>query len=248
MKKYGLLGKTLGHSYSKRYFDEKFALEGLTDCAYGIYERPSLEGIREWIGKEGLCGLNVTIPYKEEIIPYLDRISPEAEAIGAVNVVRIEADGTLSGFNTDAPAFAETLKPLLKPWHREALVLGTGGASKAVTFALQTLGIKPYLVSRKGEPWLSYSEAYEKAASTFLIVNTTPLGMFPNVDQTPWLNTRNLSPRHLCYDLVYNPEKTQFLLEAELAGSTVQNGLPMLFRQADLAWDIWQEGRNLHRK
>lgn len=239
MKKYGLLGKTLGHSYSKRYFDQKFACEGLTDCSYAIYERPSLDGIREWIIEEGLRGLNVTIPYKEEIIPYLDRLSPEAVAIGAVNVVRVENDGTLSGFNTDAPAFAETLQPLLKPWHTEALVLGTGGASKAVVYALRQLAIEPYLVSRSGEPHLSYFEAYEKAATTFLIVNTTPVGMFPNVAQTPWRNTRNLSPRHLCYDLVYNPEETQFLLEAELAGCAVQNGLPMLYRQADMAWKIW---------
>lgn len=241
MKKYGLIGKTLGHSWSKQWFDKMFAEQGLTDCEFNLYELPNLDNFRQWVEREGLLGFSVTIPYKELVISHLDHLDPEASAIGAVNCIELR-QGRLIGHNTDTPAFAHTLQPLLQPWHTSALILGTGGASKAVAWALQQLGIEYLRVSRTPDPSnriISYPEAVAQARHRFLIVNTTPLGMFPNVAQTPWPDLHTLGGRHLCYDLVYNPEDTRFMLDSELRGAQTFNGLPMLHKQAQLAWDIW---------
>lgn len=241
MKKYGLIGFPLGHSFSKRFFDSKFASEGLSDCCYQPYELLGLEGFREWVRREDLRGLNVTIPYKEAVIPLLDSISDEARLIGAVNVVKVMPDGSMRGFNTDAPAFAETLRPLLKPWHTKALVFGTGGAAKAVAYALKQSGIEYCMVSRKGNPYLSYPEAAAMAKEVFLLINATPVGMYPHTEEMAVPQLPALSERHLCYDLIYNPEETLFLAEAKRQGAAIRNGQPMLELQAEMAWNIWTD-------
>lgn len=241
MKKYGLIGKTLKHSWSKQWFDQKLTNQGITDCQYTLYELPQLGDFRQWFLHEGLLGCSVTIPYKELVIPHLDQLDPQASAIGAVNCIELR-QGRLIGHNTDAPAFEQTLRPLLQPRHTHALILGTGGASKAVAYALQNLGIDYLLVSRTPDPQrriISYSDAVAEARHRYLIVNTTPLGMFPNTALTPWPDLHTLGGRHLCYDLVYNPEKTRFMLDSELRGAQTFNGLPMLQLQAQLAWDIY---------
>ena len=243
MKQYGLIGKTLSHSWSRRWFEKMFEREGITDCRYSLYELPSVTRLREWVATNGISGLNVTIPYKEAVIPQLDEIDSVAEAVGAVNCVAV-ADGRLVGHNTDAPAFLETLQPLLQPCHRAALVLGTGGAAKAVGYALRQLGIEYLLVSRTPQQHphaVSYDDAAGLAASHLLIVNATPVGMYPNVDGTPWPYPHLLGKRHLCYDLIYNPETTRFLREAIAAGAHTCSGLAMLERQAQLSWEIWEK-------
>lgn len=242
MKQYGLIGKTLSHSWSQRWFEEMFEREGITDCHYCLYELPSVAGLREWVETNGISGFNVTIPYKEAVIPQLDEIDSVAEAVGAVNCVAV-ANGQLIGHNTDAPAFIETLRPLLKPHHRAALVLGTGGAAKAVGYALRQLGIDYLLVSRTPQQHLhsiSYDDAASLATSHLLIINATPVGMYPNVDGTPWPYPHLLGERHLCYDLIYNPETTRFLREAAANGAHMCGGLAMLERQARLSWETWK--------
>ena len=245
MKKYGLIGKKLGHSLSKEWFERMFLREGICDAEYQTYEMPSLKRLPQWVLQEGMRGLNVTIPYKEEIIALLEHADSVAEEIGAVNCVEV-VGGKLIGHNTDAPAFARTLQPLLQPWHTRALVLGTGGASKAVAYALKQLGISHSFVSRTPQGQhrtICYAEALAQVADIYLIVNCTPVGMFPNTQASPWPITPCLSSKHLCYDLIYNPTKTRFLQEAELCGAHIANGLDMLERQAQLSWQIWSGGR-----
>lgn len=243
MKKYGLIGNPLGHSWSKRWFDAMFAQQGLTQCHFNLYELPNLDHFRQWVANEQLLGFSVTIPYKELVIPFLDELDEAAAAIGAVNSVAVH-QGRLIGHNTDAPAFGQTLAPLLKPWHQRALVLGTGGASRAVGYELQRLGIECQFVSRHPDDTpnvVSYDQAYRLAAEALLIVNTTPVGMYPHVEATPWQRPDLLTGKHLCYDLVYNPEQTQFLKDASLRHAQVANGLPMLHLQAQLSWTIWND-------
>lgn len=241
MNNYGLIGKTLRHSYSKDFFDKKFSNEGLVDYSYQLYELASIANLREWALSKNLQGFNVTVPYKEAIMSQLEGLSTEAQAIGAVNVVKVQ-EGQLWGYNTDAAAFESTLRPLLQPWHSSALILGTGGAAKGVAYALRKLNIDYRFVSRTKHDarTLTYPEAVNAARENFLIVNATPVGMFPNNADTPWKDTQTLSPRHLCYDLVYNPEKTLFLQQAEITGASIQNGLSMLYSQAELSWRIWE--------
>lgn len=262
-RRFGLIGNPLQHSKSAEYFTQKFISQGLHDCRFDLF--PILLDpqnvstlLPQLIQQHHLLGFSVTIPYKQLVLPLLYTISPEAQAIGAVNSVKVDWSAPdpqrgypfrLHGHNTDAPAFAQTLRPLLRPWHTQALILGTGGASLAVHYALKSMGIQSLFVSRSPELYnqshpnltqaISYSQAFHLSSRIFLIVNTTPLGTFPKVEATPWVNIRNLSPRHLCYDLVYNPEETRFLLESHLAGAQTQNGLPMLHLQADLSWAIW---------
>lgn len=238
---YALVGNPLAHSWSQRYFEEKFRRESLPH-RYLLHDVASLDGLRQWIQQEQVAGFNITIPYKQAILPLLDSLSEVAQAVGAVNCVKVLPDGRLEGHNTDAPAFMETLRPLLQPWHTQALILGTGGAAQAVAYALRQLGIEYRFVSRtpSGEQ-VSYLEADELASSHYLIVNATPVGMFPHEAATPWRYTHRLGMKHLCYDLVYNPEETRFLLDSELCGAQTTNGLAMLHRQADLSWQIWNE-------
>lgn len=243
MQKFGLIGKTLTHSWSKRWFDETFLRQGISDAQYMLYELPNVHHLRDWAAAEGVSGFNVTIPYKEAVIPLLDTLDETAQAIGAVNCVTLQ-DGRLIGHNTDAPAFAQTLKPLLQSWHSHALILGTGGASKAVAYALQDMGI-PYLkVSRNPERHpgtISYLQASQQATKRLLIINTTPVGMYPDVTSTPWPYTDRLGVKHLCYDLIYNPQETRFIFEAQRCGARVCNGLAMLERQAQLSWELYQQ-------
>ncbi len=243
---YGLLGFPLGHSFSANFFNEKFRREGI-DAEYRNFELSDIGELMELLAElPQLRGLNVTIPYKQQIIPYLTALDDRAREIGAVNTVRPSygPDGGLTelkGFNTDAPAFARTLAPLLPDEAVSALVLGTGGASKAVGAALSWLGIDHKFVSRTpAEGQLAYGQlSAEVMKANRLIVNTTPLGMYPKVDACPPIPYELLTPAHICYDLVYNPEETLFLKKSAARGATTRNGLPMLHLQALLAWQIW---------
>ena len=272
---YGLLGYPLGHSFSRAYFNNKFATEGI-DAEYLNFELQSVEELPQLLAEHPrLRGLNVTIPHKQAVIPLLDELSDEARAIGAVNVIRIERQesGTakpyLKGFNSDVIGFVESIRPLLQPYHTRALVLGTGGASKAVCRGLEKLGIEWRYVSRKrqtatpapdspitapsaspnnpitvpsGSPEgpLTYSDLTPSFIADYtVIVNCTPLGMFPRIDSSPELPYAALSKHHLLFDLVYNPGIPQFMRQGRRFGATVKNGLEMLHLQADASWDFW---------
>lgn len=243
MKQYGLIGKTLSHSFSKKYFEEKFKRENIN----AVYENFELNDISQVEGlfsiHSNLCGLNVTIPYKEQIMPYLDEVDEQARKIGAVNTIYIDKEtGKMKGYNTDVYGFKQSLKPFLENQHQRALILGTGGASKAVAYVLNELGITTAFVSRTPqlENQLSYDELNENILASFLlIVNTTPLGTFPNVDEKPTINYDAITPNHLLYDLVYNPAETAFLKEGKKRGALTINGEQMLQLQAEKAWEIW---------
>ncbi len=247
MKKYGLIGYPLGHSFSKKYFSDKFDKEVIIDSEYYLYPLKSLNKFVEFIEETPeLLGLSVTIPYKEKIIPFLNRVDKSAKEIGAVNTIKIERFNKniiLSGYNTDVYGFEESLKPLLIR-HKKALVLGTGGASKAVTYVLNKIGIEFKLVSRfkkEEKKVLLYSELNQEIISKHsLIVNTTPLGMYPSVHLCPDIPYKYVTSKHLFYDLVYNPDETLFLNKAKLQGAVIKNGLEMLHLQAEKAWRIFK--------
>ncbi|MCQ2274674.1 MAG: shikimate dehydrogenase [Bacteroidales bacterium] len=238
----GLIGNKLGHSWSQQWFEAMFRREGICGASYSLFELPNLNDIRSWAAEKKLDGFNVTIPYKQDIIPFLDELDPTVSAIGAANCIEIRQQ-RLIGHNTDAPAFLQTLQPILRPCHSQALVLGSGGASKAVSFALHQLGISHIVVSRhpeNGNNTIGYDQAANLANSHLLIINTTPVGMWPNTEATPWPHPHLLTPQHLCYDLIYNPKETRFLIEARQQGAATQNGLAMLHRQAELSWEHWK--------
>lgn len=242
-KKFGLIGLTVSHSFSKNYFDEKFFREGLRDYHYDLYELKNIEDIKQLLSENPeMCGLNVTIPYKEQVIEYLNEIDEAAKQIGAVNVIKIK-EGKLSGYNTDSSAFKETLtKWFPNPKGSSALILGTGGSSKAVQQALKELKINFKLVSRdKNKADYSYEELKNNDAikSSNLIINTTPLGMSPKTAEYPPIKYEQLTADHFVYDLIYNPARTQFLQKAEMRGAHIKNGLEMLHVQAEKAWAIW---------
>ena len=247
MDKYGLIGYPLGHSFSKRYFTEKFAREGI-DAVYENYEIADASMLLDVVrANPELRGLNCTIPHKQAIMPLLDSIAVEAREIGAVNVIRIrhDKDGTphLEGFNSDVIGFCESIKPLLTTNHRKALVLGTGGASKAIGYGLTKLGLEWTYVSRtKRHGQYTYEEVTpEVIAAHQVIVNCSPVGMYPHTDEAPPLPYEAMDSRHLLYDLVYNPETTRFMALGAQHGATVKNGLEMLHRQALASWEIWNE-------
>lgn len=241
MHVFALVGKSLGHSFSKAWFNSKFEREGLTDYRYINIELDDLKNFRSEISKWNAVGINITIPYKSEIIHFLDEISEDAEAIGAVNTVARLNDGTFKGFNTDHSAFTKTLVPLLKPYHTSALILGTGGASKAVQFSLNQLNIDFRTVSRhEGKADITYRTLTKKdIRNAPLIINTTPAGMFPNINSAPEIPYSGIEKFHLIYDLIYNPAETEFLKKGKLNGAAVCNGYPMLVSQAEQAWQIW---------
>lgn len=241
---YGLIGYPLGHSFSHTYFNQKFEAEGIPAC-YSNFELPDIGDLMEVIAEyPNLCGLNVTIPYKEQVIPYMDELDPLAAKIKAVNVIKFVRRGDklkLKGFNSDIIGFSNSIRPLLTDAHTRALVLGTGGASKAVSLALDNLGVEPTLVSRTPRQGvITYADLTPAVmAEHKVIVNTTPLGMYPHVSEAPDIPYRLLTPEHLCYDLLYNPEVTEFMKRSRAAGAEVKNGMEMLLLQAFASWDIW---------
>ena len=278
MTTYGLIGYPLGHSFSRKFFTEKFEKEGI-DAQYLNFEIPSIEEFPEIIkNNPELRGLNVTIPYKQQVMQYLNEISEEAKAIGAVNVVRIERPspqpspimgretmrnagnkpdglpikgemseglrGSLIGYNSDVIGFVESIKPLLKPHHKKALILGTGGASKAIRYGLEKkLGMKTLFVSRSArEGMITYEEVTAEVLKEYeVIVNCSPVGMYPHVDECPALPYEAMNENNLLYDLVYNPLETLFMKKGAEQGATVKNGLEMLHLQAIASWKFWEK-------
>lgn len=242
-ERYGLVGHPLGHSFSRRYFTEKFAREHI-DAEYLNFDIADAAELRRIVAETpGLRGLNVTIPHKQAVMPLLDEISDEAREIGAVNVIGITPHGLLKGYNSDVTGFRESLRPLLREHHRRALVLGTGGASRAVVYGLRREGIEPHYVSRTpGEGRIAYDELTPEIMEAHtVIVNCTPVGMFPHTDEAPTLPYALLTPGHLLYDLVYNPEETRFLALGREHGAATKNGLEMLHLQAEAGWRCWHE-------
>lgn len=247
MKTYGLIGRKLGHSFSKSFFTEKFEKEDLINSEYLNFE---LENISEFpglfnLGKD-ICGLNCTIPYKQEIIDYLDEIDREAALIGAVNTIKIidkQGKRVLKGYNTDIFGFEHSIRPMLKDKHRKALILGTGGASKAVKYLFDTMGISYVSATTKlktGRKEIPYDRITKSVMKDHLIiVNTTPLGMYPKIDTYPEIPYDLITTDHILYDLVYNPEETLFLKKGKGQGAKTKNGLEMLHLQALRAWEIW---------
>ena len=243
-KKFGLIGKDISYSFSKKYFTEKFAQDLYEDCSYENFDILNIEDFPSILkNNPNLKGLNVTIPYKESIIPYLDTVSEKAFQIGAVNVIRFTKKGNLKGYNSDWFGFKKSLEPLLQAHHKKALILGTGGAAKAVAFALEQLGITYSFVSREANPnTIDYSLIN---ATTFdnhqIIINCTPVGTSPNTKEFPPIPYTYFSNQHIAFDLIYNPEETEFLKKAKKQGAIIKNGYEMLIYQAEKAWKIWNK-------
>lgn len=246
MQKYGLIGYPLKHSFSISYFNEKFQSEGI-DAEYVNFEIPSINDLPGIIkGNPNLQGFNVTIPYKEKVISYLDEIDKTAIPIGAINVVKVirqKGKVKLIGYNSDIIGFTRSIEPLLESHHKKALILGTGGAAKAVYHGLKSLGVESVYVTRQTRPdMLTYEELTpEIIAEHTIIVNCTPIGMYPQVDFCPNIPYEYLTPNHLLYDLLYNPNETLFMKKGEAHGAVTKNGLEMLLLQAFAAWEIWNK-------
>ncbi|MBZ4188253.1 shikimate dehydrogenase family protein [Niabella beijingensis] len=241
MTLYGLIGFPLSQSFSKRYFTEKFEEEGIADCRYEAFEIPSIQYLTTLLQQyPELAGFNVTIPYKQEVMAFLQELDGEAASIGACNCIRI-SEGRLKGYNTDASAFETTLLEQLQPHHTQALILGTGGAAKAVCYTLEKLGIAYKSVSRNPEEGeLGYNDLDGAVMEAYpLIINTTPLGSFPKTEGKPDLPYDRINSNHYLYDLVYNPPLTGFLEEGRKRGALIKNGYDMLVAQAELSWNIW---------
>lgn len=242
MTKYGIIGYPLGHSFSRGFFTEKFARESI-DAQYLNFEIPDVAMLSDVLrDNPELRGLNVTLPHKQAVIPLLDEMSEEAMEIGAVNVIRVR-NGKLKGFNSDIIGFTNSIKPLLQPHHKKALVLGTGGASKAIRVGLNRLGIEWTYVSRSPrDGMVTYEDITAETLQEYtVIVNCSPVGMFPKVDAAPAIPYELLSPQHLLFDCVYNPEETLFMKKGRKQGATVKNGLEMLHLQAIASWKFWNE-------
>ena len=241
MKWYGLLGKTLKHSFSKAYFANKFSLEHIDDCRYENFELASINELPELLSSNpDIQGLNVTIPYKEEVLPFLAYKNEIVKEINACNCIKI-SEGKLSGYNTDVIGFQQSLEKLLKSHHKSALILGTGGSAKAVRYALKTLGINYHNVSRtKTSSTITYEELDAEIMNSHqLVINTSPIGMYPNIQEAPAIPYQYVTPGHLLFDLTYNPEKTLFLKKGEEKGAAISNGSAMLILQAEESWRIW---------
>lgn len=242
--KFGLVGRDISYSFSRGYFSNKFEHDNLPH-SYVNFDLKSIDELQDIIkNTSNLKGLNVTIPYKQEVIPLLDAIDNRAKEIGAVNTITISDDKKLKGYNTDYYGFKTSLQPHLKPHHKKALILGTGGASKAIAYALKTLNIEYDFVSRsknEGGTFL-YADLTHKIISDYtIIINCTPLGTTPNVEESPDIPYKALSKNHILYDLIYNPEQTKFLKQGKLKGAKTINGLEMLSLQAEKAWEIWNK-------
>lgn len=246
MDKYGLIGYPLGHSFSISYFNQKFKDEGI-DAVYENFEIVNIDLLPEVLDSNpNLKGLNVTIPYKQKVIPFLDKISPEARAIGAVNVIKVIHEGKsvkLKGYNSDVIGFTQSIEPMLERYHKKALILGTGGASKAVDYGLKSLGLETVFVSRYERPGtIQYGNITPEVIKEYnVIVNCTPLGMYPNTEVCPELPYEAMDSHTILYDLIYNPDETLFMKKGAAYGANVKNGLEMLLLQAFSSWDFWHE-------
>jgi shikimate dehydrogenase len=243
MKRYGLIGRTLKHSFSKTYFTAKFEKAGITDAVYESFELKSMEEFPGlFTAYPDLKGLNVTIPYKEEVLTYLTDCNAVVKAIGACNCIKVDGENRV-GYNTDVVGFRQSLEPKLKSHHQKALVLGTGGAAKAIWYVMEELGIAYKKVSRnRGEATISYEDITADIFEEYLLViNTTPLGMYPDLNAAPVLPYEAIGAKHFLFDLIYNPEKTVFLQEGEKRGAQISNGYEMLIGQAEESWRIWNE-------
>jgi len=247
MDKYGLIGYPLGHSFSISYFNQKFADEGI-NAKYENFEISSIDQLQEILDvNPDLKGLNVTIPYKEKVMEYLDNVTPEAQAIGAVNVIKVTHEGRrvkLKGYNSDVIGFTQSIESLLdKKWHKKALILGTGGASKAINYGLKSLGIETVFVSRYERPGtIQYESITPEVVKEYnVIVNCTPLGMFPHTDECPQLPYEAMDYHNILYDLIYNPDETMFMRKGRQYGAEAKNGLEMLLLQAFASWEFWNE-------
>ncbi|NNE78537.1 MAG: shikimate dehydrogenase [Pricia sp.] len=241
--RFGLLGKNISYSFSKGYFTKKFSAMGFNDHTYENFDLQDISQFKSVLeNNPHLKGMNVTIPYKEAVIPYLDELDSQAEQIGAVNTIQF-TDAGLKGYNTDAFGFKNAILPYLKPYHTQALILGTGGASKAVAFVLDELGVSYTFVSRNPlKNQIGYSDLREHIIREFLVlINCTPLGTFPNIEESPDIPYRFIIKKHVLFDLIYNPEKTEFLMKGEAQGASISNGLRMLELQAERSWEIWND-------
>jgi shikimate dehydrogenase len=247
MRRFGLIGYPLTHSFSKDYFTNKFEKEHISDAVYENFPLESIGDIDNLIKKHrDIKGLNVTIPYKEKIIPYLNKLDKSAKEVGAVNTIKFEKDQNnktiLVGYNTDIYGFETTIRPYLECPHKKALILGTGGASKAVKFVLGKLGLHCLYVSRNPADYVfkTYKElTADDIADSLIIVNTTPLGMYPKIEEYPPIPYKGISSQHIVFDLIYNPSETAFLSKAKTQGAKTLNGLEMLHLQAEKSWEIW---------
>lgn len=245
MDKYGLIGYPLGHSFSISYHNQRFADEGI-NAKYLNFEIPSIEDLPAVLGSNPeLKGLNVTIPYKEKVMEFLDYVSPEARAIGAVNVIRVVHEGKktiLKGYNSDVIGFTQSIEPMLEDCHKKALILGTGGASKAIAYGLKSLGLEFVFVSRyERSDTIQYKQITPDIIHEYnVLVNCTPLGMFPKTEECPLLPYDAMDERNILYDLIYNPDETLFMRRGAEHGAQVKNGLEMLLLQAFASWEFWQ--------
>lgn len=243
-KRFGLLGRNINYSFSKGYFTEKFSNENFVGCSYENFDIPEITNFPEIIkNNSSINGMNVTIPYKETVIPFLDKLSKNAKQIGAVNTIKFTKKGKLKGYNTDYYGFQKSLEPLLQAHHKSALILGTGGASKGVAFALDQLGIGYTFVSREAkENAIDYNKIDGRTFDDYqIIINASPVGTSPNIDLFPLIPYEFFTDKHIAYDLIYNPAETQFLKKAAAQGAQTKNGLDMLIFQAEKAWEIWNK-------
>ena len=240
IENFGLIGKDISYSFSKKFFTQKFINEGLNNCSYENYDISSIYKLLEVLNDSKIKGLNVTIPYKESVIELLNHIDPIAKKIGAVNTIKIDKQNKLLGYNTDYIGFKKSLESNISNQKR-ALILGTGGASKAIVYALKTLNIKTLLVSRKNrEECITYEDVSNQIIKDHtIIINCTPLGTYPNIEECPKIPYEYITDKHLCYDLIYNPSKTKFLILSEKKGASIINGNEMLKNQAMESWKIW---------
>ena len=247
MEKYGLIGYPLGHSFSISYFNQMFQDEGI-DAVYENFEIPTIDALPEVLDSNpNLRGLNVTIPYKEKVLPFLDSVSPEARAIGAVNVIRVTHEGNnvkLKGYNSDVIGFTKSIESMLdKKRHKKALILGTGGASKAIDYGLRNLGLETVFVSRYERPGtIQYSTITPEVIQEYnVVVNCTPMGMYPKTEVCPLLPYEAMDQHTILYDLIYNPDETKFMKQGKKYGAQTKNGLEMLLLQAFASWEFWHE-------